>query len=55
MVQSVPEVHLFDARFKEHIGDADGARAALALCDPKTDSTFIESIDAQANLERRQV
>lgn len=55
MVQSVPEIHLFDARFKEHIGDANGARAALALCDPKTDSSFIESIDAQANLERRLV
>ncbi|XP_057797674.1 pre-mRNA-processing factor 39-2 isoform X2 [Salvia miltiorrhiza] len=52
-LKSVPEIHLFDARFKEHIGDADGARAALALCDPKTDSSFIESIAAQANLERR--
>lgn len=55
MVQTVPEIHLFDARFKEHIGDAHGARAALALCDPKTDSNFIESIAAQANLERRLV
>ncbi|KAH6776753.1 hypothetical protein C2S52_014314 [Perilla frutescens var. hirtella] len=52
-LKSVPEIHLFDARFKEHIGDANGARAALALCDPKTDSSFIESIAAQANLERR--
>lgn len=55
MVQSVPEIHLFDARFKEHIGDADGARAALALCDPKTDSSFIQTAAAQANLERRLV
>lgn len=54
-MQNVPEVHLFNARFKEHIGDADGARAALALCDPKTDFIFIESIAAQANLERRLV
>ncbi|XP_042041836.1 uncharacterized protein LOC121787223 isoform X2 [Salvia splendens] len=52
-LKTVPEIHLFDARFKEHIGDAHGARAALALCDPKTDSNFIESIAAQANLERR--
>lgn len=52
-LKSVPEIHLFNARFKEHIGDANGARAALALCDPKSDSSFIESIAAQANLERR--
>ncbi|KAL1567449.1 hypothetical protein AAHA92_02927 [Salvia divinorum] len=52
-LKTAPEIHLFDARFKEHIGEARGARAALALCDPKTDSNFIESIAAQANLERR--
>lgn len=55
MVQNVPEIHLFDARFKEHIGDVNGARAALVLCDTKTDSSFIENVATQANLERRLV
>lgn len=55
MVQNVSEIHLFDARFKEHIGDVDGARFALVLCDTKTDSSFIENVAIKANLERRSV
>ncbi|KAL8507245.1 hypothetical protein ACS0TY_017967 [Phlomoides rotata] len=52
-LKNVLEIHLFDARFKEHIGDADGARAALVVCDTKTDSSFIENVAIQTNLERR--
>ncbi|KAL2494590.1 Tetratricopeptide repeat (TPR)-like superfamily protein [Forsythia ovata] len=52
-LKNVPEIHFFNARFKEQIGDADGARAALLLCDAKTDSNFIESVIKQANMEKR--
>ncbi|KAI3466792.1 hypothetical protein Pfo_023455, partial [Paulownia fortunei] len=52
-LKNVPEIHLFNATFKEHIGDVNGARAALILCDSKTDSSFIENAVTLANLERR--
>ncbi|CAI9782124.1 unnamed protein product [Fraxinus pennsylvanica] len=52
-LKNVPEIHIFNARFKEQIGDADGARAALLLCDAKTDSSFIASVINQANMEKR--
>nr|UWV21202.1 hypothetical protein [Noronhia emarginata] len=52
-LKNVPEIHIFNARFKEQIGDADGARAALLLCDAKTDSSFIASVVNQANMEKR--
>ncbi|KAG8365591.1 hypothetical protein BUALT_Bualt18G0121700 [Buddleja alternifolia] len=47
------EIHLFNARFKEHIGDVNGARSALLMCDTNTDSAFIEKVVLQANMERR--
>ncbi|KAL6553294.1 hypothetical protein OROGR_007136 [Orobanche gracilis] len=53
-LKNVPEIHLFSARFKEHIGDVSGARAALIQCDTKTDSNFIENVVTLANLERRR-
>ncbi|KAL6544901.1 hypothetical protein OROMI_023763 [Orobanche minor] len=53
-LKNVPEIHLFSARFKEHIGDVSGARAALVQCDTKTDSSFIENVVTLANLERRR-
>ncbi|KAL3615164.1 hypothetical protein CASFOL_040825 [Castilleja foliolosa] len=52
-LKNVPEIHLFNARFKEHIGDVSGARAALTLSDTKTDSSFVENVVMLANLERR--
>ncbi|KAL3833590.1 hypothetical protein ACJIZ3_008326 [Penstemon smallii] len=52
-VKNVPEIHLFNARLKERIGDVDGARAALLLYDTKSDSSFIENVVTQANMERR--
>lgn len=55
MVQNAVEIHLFNSRFKEHIGDANGARAALVQCDTKSNSGFIENVVALANLERRLV
>ncbi|CAA0832913.1 Tetratricopeptide repeat (TPR)-like superfamily protein [Striga hermonthica] len=52
-LKNVPEVHLFNANFKERIGDINGARAALSLCNMETDSSFISSVVTLANLERR--
>ncbi|GER26016.1 pre-mRNA-processing factor 39 [Striga asiatica] len=52
-LKNVPEIHLFNANFKEHIGDINGARAALSLCNMETDSSFISSVVTLANLERR--
>ncbi|EYU43281.1 hypothetical protein MIMGU_mgv1a002156mg [Erythranthe guttata] len=52
-LKDVAQIHLFSARFKERIGDINGARAALILCDTKIDSNFIDNIVTLANLERR--
>ncbi|KAK4386505.1 Pre-processing factor 39 [Sesamum angolense] len=52
-LKNVPEIHLFSARFKEHIGDVNGARAALLLCDTKADLSFVDNVVTLANLERR--
>ncbi|CAI9783806.1 unnamed protein product [Fraxinus pennsylvanica] len=48
----VLEIHFSSARFKDQVGDADGACAALLLCDEKIDSSFIESVIKQANMEK---
>ncbi|KAK4421109.1 Pre-processing factor 39 [Sesamum alatum] len=52
-LKNVPEIHLFSARFKEHIGDVNGARAALLQCDTKADLSFVDNVVTLANLERR--
>ncbi|KAL0310578.1 UNVERIFIED_CONTAM: Pre-processing factor 39 [Sesamum angustifolium] len=52
-LKNVPEIHLFSARFKEHIGDVNGARAALLLCDTKADFSFVDNVVTLANMERR--
>ncbi|KZV15866.1 hypothetical protein F511_29326 [Dorcoceras hygrometricum] len=52
-LKNVPDIHLFSARFKEHLGDEIGARASLQQCDAKTDSMFFEKVVTEANIERR--
>ncbi|KAL0321336.1 UNVERIFIED_CONTAM: Pre-processing factor 39 [Sesamum radiatum] len=52
-LKNVREIHLFSARFKEHIGDINGAHAALLLCDTKADLSFVDNVVTLANLERR--
>ena len=54
-MQNVSEVHIFNARFREKIGDIAGARAALLLCDTGSDSSFIETAIKEANMEKRLV
>ncbi|KAL5577132.1 hypothetical protein UlMin_018831 [Ulmus minor] len=52
-VKRVPVIHLFNARFKEHTGDAVGACAAFSHCDTESDSNFIENVILKANMEKR--
>lgn len=53
--QSVPDIHLFCARFKEQIGDVFGARAAFLLCGSDLEPDFIENVTRKANMEKRLV
>ncbi|KAI3800696.1 hypothetical protein L1987_28790 [Smallanthus sonchifolius] len=52
-LKNVSEVHIFNARFREKIGDIEGARAAFHLCDTESDSSFIETAIYEANMETR--
>uniref|UniRef100_A0A5B6ZIY4 Uncharacterized protein n=1 Tax=Davidia involucrata TaxID=16924 RepID=A0A5B6ZIY4_DAVIN len=52
-LKNVPAIHLFNARFKEHIGDVLGARAAYLQCDTGSHSHFIENVIKEANMEKR--
>ncbi|KAI3709904.1 hypothetical protein L2E82_39672 [Cichorium intybus] len=52
-LKNVSEVHIFNARFREKIGDIEGARAAFHLCDTESDSSFIETAIKEANMEKR--
>ncbi|KAK3024027.1 hypothetical protein RJ639_044129, partial [Escallonia herrerae] len=49
----VPVIHLFNARFKEKIGDVRGARTAFLHCDAEFDSCFVDNVMKEANMERR--
>ncbi|XP_023758120.1 pre-mRNA-processing factor 39-2 isoform X2 [Lactuca sativa] len=53
-LKDVSEVHIFNARYREKIGDIEGARAAFQLCDTsESDSSFIETAIKEANMEKR--
>ncbi|KAK4858685.1 hypothetical protein QYF36_020477 [Acer negundo] len=52
-LKRLPVIHLFSARYKEHIGDVYAARAALVLCDTESDSSFVEYVTIKANMEKR--
>lgn len=54
-MQNVSEVHIFNARFREKIGDIEGARAAFHLCDTESDLSFIDTAIYEANMETRLV
>lgn len=54
-LQRVPVIHLFNARYKEQIGDVYAARAAFLENDTESDSAFIENVTIKANMERRLV
>ncbi|WJX47347.1 hypothetical protein P8452_34048 [Trifolium repens] len=52
-LKSVPAMHLFNARFKEQIGDVLAARAAYICRCKETDSDFVENVISKANMEKR--
>ncbi|XP_073226413.1 uncharacterized protein [Cicer arietinum] len=52
-LKSVPAIHLFNARFKEQIGDVLAARAAYVRRCKETDSDFVENVISTANMEKR--
>ncbi|CAJ1938427.1 unnamed protein product [Sphenostylis stenocarpa] len=49
----VPAIHLFNARFKEQIGDLLAARAAYVQNSKETDSDFVQNVISKANMEKR--
>ncbi|KAL5053685.1 hypothetical protein RYX36_034367 [Vicia faba] len=52
-LKSVPAIHLFNARFKEQIGDVLAARAAYIRRCKEIDSDFVENVISKANMEKR--
>uniref|UniRef100_A0A2P2L1A7 Pre-mRNA-processing factor 39 n=1 Tax=Rhizophora mucronata TaxID=61149 RepID=A0A2P2L1A7_RHIMU len=48
-----PNVHLFNAMFKEHTKDVVNARAAFHQCNAESDPEFLNCIIRKANMERR--
>jgi len=51
----VPGIHLFNARFREQIGDVFAARAAYVQSGKERDSDFVENVISKANMEKRLV
>ncbi|XP_017408166.1 pre-mRNA-processing factor 39-2 isoform X3 [Vigna angularis] len=49
----VPSIHLFNARFKEQIGDVFAARAAYVQSCEERDSDFVDNVISKANMEKR--
>ncbi|KAL9236884.1 hypothetical protein vseg_011500 [Gypsophila vaccaria] len=52
-LKNCPEIHLFNAWFKEKIGDIDGAQAAVLQCDHDIGPHFIDMVRRKANMEKR--
>lgn len=52
-LKGVPEMHLFNARYKERIGDATGARTAFFQFDEKPAAYLTKHVIELANMERR--
>ncbi|CAN6875434.1 unnamed protein product [Brassica oleracea] len=52
-VKNESAVHLFNARFKEHVGDASAASVALSRCGEELGVGFVENVAKKANMEKR--
>ncbi|XP_010494814.1 PREDICTED: uncharacterized protein LOC104771902 isoform X2 [Camelina sativa] len=52
-LKNVSVIHLFNARFKEHVGDASAASVALSRCSEELGFGFVESVTKKANMEKR--
>ncbi|KAK7399727.1 hypothetical protein VNO78_10916 [Psophocarpus tetragonolobus] len=52
-LKRVPAIHLFNARFKEQMGDVLAARAAYIQSGKGINSNFVENVISKANMEKR--
>uniref|UniRef100_A0A1J3CB41 Pre-mRNA-processing factor 39 n=1 Tax=Noccaea caerulescens TaxID=107243 RepID=A0A1J3CB41_NOCCA len=52
-VKDASVIHLFNARFKEHVGDASAASVALSRCGEELGFGFVENVTKKANMEKR--
>ncbi|XP_006279931.2 pre-mRNA-processing factor 39 [Capsella rubella] len=52
-VKNASVIHLFNARFKEHVGDASAASVALSQCGVELGFGFVENVTKKANMEKR--
>ncbi|XAR66662.1 hypothetical protein NMG60_11012964 [Bertholletia excelsa] len=52
-LKNTPEIHFFNAQFKEQIGDIDGARAEFLPLDDEFGSYFVQQVVKEANMEKR--
>ncbi|XP_018485042.2 pre-mRNA-processing factor 39-2 isoform X2 [Raphanus sativus] len=52
-VKDASAIHLFNARFKEHVGDASAASVALSRCGEELGVGFVENVTKKANMEKR--
>ncbi|KAK9696904.1 hypothetical protein RND81_08G004400 [Saponaria officinalis] len=52
-LKNSPEIHLFNAWFKEKIGDIDGAHTAVLQCDHVIGPHFVDMVRRKANMEKR--
>ncbi|KAJ8761333.1 hypothetical protein K2173_001389 [Erythroxylum novogranatense] len=52
-LKKMPMVHLFNAMYKEHIGDMHSARSAFLQCSAESDADFLDYVVRKANMEKR--
>ncbi|CAN8267310.1 unnamed protein product [Cochlearia groenlandica] len=52
-LKDVSVLHLFNARFKEHVGDASSASVALSRCGEELGLGFVDNVTKKANMEKR--
>ncbi|XP_024011149.1 uncharacterized protein LOC18016049 isoform X2 [Eutrema salsugineum] len=52
-VKNASVIHLFNARFKELVGDASAASVALSRCGEELGFGFVENVTKKANMEKR--
>ncbi|XP_048230542.1 pre-mRNA-processing factor 39-2 isoform X3 [Ricinus communis] len=52
-LKRVSVIHLFNARFKEHIGDVSNAHASFLRCSKESDLDFVENVVIRSNMEKR--
>ncbi|KAG0464216.1 hypothetical protein HPP92_020285 [Vanilla planifolia] len=52
-LKRIPAFHIYYSKFKEKIGDVDGARAPFLHCDEDLTVDAVENVNKRANMEKR--